>query len=79
MSAICHLGFLKLIFKQPLWSRGPVCISIQNFIQISQTVAEILQLVLFFNMAFVRNFLISGANFGTTHNVYLVVFTLCKI
>jgi len=37
MAVICHIAFLKLIFEH---TGGPICVSMQNFIQIGLTVAE---------------------------------------
>jgi len=56
MTAVCQLGFLKNDFLQPLRSREPLCISIQNFIEIGPTVAEIYSNISFFKMAAVCHF-----------------------
>jgi len=41
MATICHLGFLKRFFEQRLGFVGPMCISVQNFVEIGGIVAEI--------------------------------------
>jgi len=50
-----------------------MCFSMQNFVEIGRTVAEILQFI-HFSYGGRLPFWICGANFGTTHNENLVVF-----
>jgi len=50
-----------------------MCVSVQNFVQIGQAVAEI-AIYLFFEDGGSALFWICGANFGTTHKEYLDVF-----
>jgi len=57
MAAIRHRGFLGF--------GGPICVSVRNFVEIGQTVAEIYQFILFFKMAAVRHYEFVGGNFGT--------------
>ena len=73
MAAIRHLGFFKLIFWTFLMVRM-ACISLQNFVEIGQTIAEILQFIHFFKMAAIRHVGYVLANFGMIHNDNLMVF-----
>jgi len=42
MATICHLGFLKvLIFEYPFRLDELMCVTVQNFIKIGQTVLQI--------------------------------------
>ena len=44
MTAVRHLGFLKFeFFVQVVTSGGLICAILQNFVEIGQTVYEILQ------------------------------------
>jgi len=64
MADVRHLGFLKFIFEHSLGFGGPMCVSMQNFLEIGRTIAEIYQFIHFSKMAAVGQFGFVGQILG---------------